>query len=202
MARIGIFSGTFDPVHVGHIAFCKAAVQAVGLHKLMLLPEARPRHKQPHTPYAHRVAMLGLATQNEPQLEVLELADEQFTVTHTLPRLQRQFQKDELYLLLGSDVAQGITKGWPGLETLLGCMQLIVGVRGQQTPQSIQELLETLRRMYPQANVRATIVQSPHAHAASSKVRTVLPAATQEAPVTPTVAEYISTYNLYAGKAV
>jgi nicotinate-nucleotide adenylyltransferase len=200
MARIGIFSGTFDPVHVGHIAFCKAAAQAAGLSKVILLPEARPRYKQPHTPYTHRVAMLKLAIQHEPGLEVLQLADEQFTVTHTLPQLQQQFPEDELYLLLGSDVAHGITKGWPGLETLLGRMQLIVGVRGQQTPHSVQGLLQTLRQMYPQTNVRATIVQSPHAYAASSRVRAALPAA-QQTSVIPTVAEYISAYNLYAGAA-
>ncbi|HSX34942.1 MAG TPA: nicotinate-nicotinamide nucleotide adenylyltransferase [Candidatus Saccharimonadales bacterium] len=198
MARIGIFSGTFDPVHTGHIAFCLAAQKAAALDRIVLLPEAHPRHKQPHTPFAHRVAMLRLAAKGMPQLEVLELADTQFSVATTLPQLQARFAHDELYLLLGSDVVPSLAVSWPGLETLLQAMGLVIGIRAQQTPHSVQGRLQALQEAFPAVPVRATTIASPHASVASSAVRAALPHAGQLALI-PIVAEYITAYNLYSG---
>jgi cytidyltransferase-like protein len=60
-SRIGIYSGTFDPVHAGHMAFALQAMQEAKLDRLYFLPERRPRYKQGVEHFAHRVAMLERA---------------------------------------------------------------------------------------------------------------------------------------------
>lgn len=130
MGRIGIFSGTFDPVHKGHLAFALKAVEVAGLDKVYFLPESVPRRKEGVTHYAHRIAMLRLAIKPHRNLAVLDLPDKQFTVKQTLPRLKRRFQEDELYMLIGSDVLPFISAGtWPGMDNLLKSMKLVIGMR-------------------------------------------------------------------------
>ena len=65
--RIGIFAGTFDPVHKGHISFALQAIEAAGLDEVVFLPEPRPRHKQSVTDQSHRIAMINLAIKAYPK---------------------------------------------------------------------------------------------------------------------------------------
>ncbi|HEU5121705.1 MAG TPA: adenylyltransferase/cytidyltransferase family protein, partial [Candidatus Saccharimonadales bacterium] len=62
MRRIGIYSGTFDPVHYGHIAFAASAIRACNLDEVVFLPEPQPRYKAGVTDIAHRLALLTMAT--------------------------------------------------------------------------------------------------------------------------------------------
>ena len=80
MSKVGIFSGTFDPVHAGHIAFALEAMESAGLDKVYFLPESMPRRKSGVTHYAHRLAMLELALKPYNKLSILELPDKQFSV--------------------------------------------------------------------------------------------------------------------------
>jgi nicotinate-nucleotide adenylyltransferase len=190
MPRIGIFSGTFDPVHAGHIAFCQAALEQGGLTKVILLPEAEPRDKQGVTPLKHRVAMLRLAIQDESGFEVLELPQRQFSVADTLPELSQRFPKDELVLLVGSDVVQTFSFRWPGLEQLLEQMELIIGLRRHDTPADIDALVQQLT-----LKVRYQCIPSPQAHAASARVRLGQHGVLD---LDPKVANYIAKQQLYA----
>src|SRR5690606_19846410 len=117
-----------------------------GLDKVYLLPEAAPRRKDGVTHIAHRIAMLRLATKPHKKLEVLELPDKQFSVSRTLPRLQKQFDDAELHLLIGSDIVPYLAGGaWPQADRLLAGMRLIVGLRDsgqeQEVAGALQELL-------------------------------------------------------------
>jgi nicotinate-nucleotide adenylyltransferase len=195
MAAIGIFSGTFDPVHSGHIAFCRAAVQAATLEKVVLLPEAAPRGKSPVTSLAHRRAMLELATAADPHLEVLTLPDKRFSVARTLPRLQQLFAGHKLSLLVGSDVVQTFAHRWPGLETLLAEMELIIGLRAGDTASTVEGLLEAVQRAMPKLTLRYRLLDSPYAQAASSQIRSV---GAVPAHLPPPVTAYIAAHRLYA----
>jgi nicotinate-nucleotide adenylyltransferase len=194
MARVGIFSGTFDPVHKGHIAFCLAAMQAGRLDRVVLLPEPEPRGKVGVAPLAHRRAMLELAIQNQPGLEVLQLPGRRFTVAETLPELERRFASDELSLLIGSDVVRSLERGWPGQERLLASMGLIVGLRAGDTEERLRRQLAVVAGRSPRSPLRVTFIGSPHAAAASSRIRENANAA----GLMPAVAAYIATHQLYA----
>ena len=192
MLRIGIFSGTFDPVHNGHIAFCRTALQACKLDQVVLIPEEVPRAKQLVTPLEHRLLMLALATQDDHKLSVTRLATPQFTVSQTLPELRRHFPGAELTLLLGSDVAKTFAYRWPQLEILLGQLELAIGLRHGDNPDAIAVLMRRLQETYG-VPVRFTCLQSPHARAASSGVRSG-----HRNTVDPKVTDYIARNDLYA----
>src|SRR5215510_15753633 len=65
--NIGLFGGTFDPVHKGHVALARAAMERCKLHKVCFVPAIIPPHKQkrPLAPFMHRFAMVALATAGE-----------------------------------------------------------------------------------------------------------------------------------------
>jgi nicotinate-nucleotide adenylyltransferase len=127
--RIGIFAGTFDPIHSGHINFALLAAEQAGLDTIYFMPERRPRHKKYVEHYGHRVAMARRALKPHPKLEVLETDDISFTVGRTLRRLESQFAGKELVFLAGSDVAPFIA-AWQHGEKLLARHELVVGLRG------------------------------------------------------------------------
>lgn len=68
---IGIFGGTFDPVHIGHLRTALELREHLGLSEMRLMPCGDPPHKEiPHTPAADRLAMVRLAIEDEPGLQV------------------------------------------------------------------------------------------------------------------------------------
>lgn len=109
--NIGIYGGTFDPPHAGHIAAAQAAMEALHLDKLLLIPDAQPPHKQlPHgsaTPQ-QRYDMTVLATASlGKRAEVSDMELRRAGVSYTadtLAALRAQYPEDTLYLLMGSDM--------------------------------------------------------------------------------------------------
>ncbi|MEM6455633.1 MAG: nicotinate (nicotinamide) nucleotide adenylyltransferase [Acidobacteriota bacterium] len=107
---IGLYGGSFDPIHVGHIAPVRAAREALGLERVLYLPTGRPPHKpdQRFAPAARRFAMVELALLDEPGLEAMdwELRDDRPSYTaDTLARAQQLFPDAALHLLIGADSA-------------------------------------------------------------------------------------------------
>jgi nicotinate-nucleotide adenylyltransferase len=141
MPRIGIYAGTFNPVHTGHVTFALQAVQAAQLDKVYFLPERRPRSKQHVEHFGHRVAMLKRALQPHPQLKVLELVDVSFSIEKTLPKLKKQFADNQLIFLFGSDVVPGL-QDWPKAERLLADHELVIGLRHQESRENVHKLVE------------------------------------------------------------
>lgn len=68
--NIGLFGGSFDPIHRGHIALARAAAERYGLHRVLFVPANVPPHKQkqPLAPFIQRYTMIVLATQDEKKL--------------------------------------------------------------------------------------------------------------------------------------
>ncbi len=106
--RIGLFGGTFDPIHVGHLILAEQCREQAALDRVLFIPAARPPHKraQPLTPFAQRVDMLELAIAGHPpfaidQLE-LDRPGPSFTVD-TLEALRQRQPGDEWFLMVGAD---------------------------------------------------------------------------------------------------
>jgi nicotinate-nucleotide adenylyltransferase len=106
--RIGVFGGTFDPVHLAHLIIAEQCREQAQLDQVWFIPAARPPHKQdrPVTPFMHRVEMLALALAGNPAFRIDELEKERpgssYTVD-TLIELQRQHAGMDFWLILGSD---------------------------------------------------------------------------------------------------
>lgn len=142
-SRIGIFSGSFDPVHTGHIAFALQTLDAVKLDKIFFAPESKPRRKEGVAHISHRIAMLKLATRAHPGLGVLEMPDKQFTVAKTLPRLKHKFPSDKLFYVCGSDMLLHMPD-WVLIQSLLSNMGLVIGTRDTYNVGKINDLLARL----------------------------------------------------------
>jgi nicotinate-nucleotide adenylyltransferase len=105
--RIGIFGGTFDPVHEGHVNPVARATEHFGLAHVLWVPARLSPHKgAPPTDARHRVAMVALALAGRPEWTVafdeLDREPPSYTVD-TLRALSARFLRDELWLLMGTD---------------------------------------------------------------------------------------------------
>jgi nicotinate-nucleotide adenylyltransferase len=190
--RIGIYSGTFNPVHAGHLAFALQAVKAAKLDRVYFLPERRPRHKTNVEHFGHRVAMLNRAVRPHPKLSVLELDDVSFTVQRTLLNLQKMFLSSQLVMLLGSDVVNNLPS-WPQSDQLLNSCELVVGVRDEERLESLVENLSDWQTQ-PQ---RLTILPSYAADVSSGEVRKALTERRHARGLLASVAQYSNRNWLY-----
>lgn len=150
--NIGLFGGTFDPVHRGHLALALAAAEAYQLGRIHLVPNNVPPHKldQPTTPYFHRYAMIVLATAAQKDLlpSLLEApeaaavppagkagkrdqaasAAANYTID-TVRRFKRELNKsDRLFFLIGIDAFRHIAS-WHEAKALFQECEFIVASR-------------------------------------------------------------------------
>jgi nicotinate-nucleotide adenylyltransferase len=142
--NIGLFGGTFDPIHRGHLALARAARERCKLNHILFVPAGVPPHKQlqPLSPFVHRYAMVALATATErtfvPSLvEAREEVDSPRKPRETKPnytvdtvRRLKQLCKstDKLFLLIGIDAFTDIAK-WHEAEALFRECEFIVASR-------------------------------------------------------------------------
>ncbi len=134
MERIGIFGGTFNPPHLGHLQAAAQAMDALGLGRLLLIPNREAPHKtlpaDSPTP-EQRLEMLRLAV-NAPGMEVSDLelrrSGPSYTVD-TVLEFRRQYPQAELVLLMGSDMFLGFEK-WKDPDIILENAALGVFCRG------------------------------------------------------------------------
>lgn len=144
--NVGLFGGSFDPIHRGHVALAQAAVERFSLGRVLFVPANVPPHKQkqPMTAFVHRFVMVALATQDEKQFvpSLLEAPPElrsppqgkavppspNYTLD-TVRRLKQTLKKaDRLFLLIGIDAFRDIAK-WHEAKALLAECEFVVASR-------------------------------------------------------------------------
>lgn len=188
MSSIGIFAGTFDPIHDGHIAVAKHAQQYLGLASVAFLVEQKPWGAKQPASVEHRRNMVQLVVENLSVLELLHIDDERFTITDTLPRLEKMFSNDELFFIMGADVFLHMNfESWPNLASLL-THNIVVFERGEATERDITRHAKKL-------GIAVAILPSEHIYHRSTDVR--LAPHDKNIWVPQQIAEYIDTNNLY-----
>lgn len=190
--RVGIYAGTFDPVHSGHVAFALQALQAANLDKVYFLPERRPRSKTGVEHFGHRAAMLERALRPHARLELLEMEDRSFTVKVTLPRLRRRFKDAELVFLFGSDVVKGLAD-WPDSARLLKDAELVVGIRSRDKRAELRGIIES----WPTEPSSVVMFDSYAPDASSRVVRRALRGGTKAPGLLSSVERYSDSHWLY-----
>lgn len=194
MSRIGIFSGTFDPIHTGHIEFALSAIASCQLDAVYFLPEKTPREKERVSLYSDRVAMLELALNNYPKFKIIRGLDSKFTVAKTLPKLKQKFANDKLVFLLGSDVVKTFAYRWDGLGEFLQSVELCIGLRLADAESAVEQILEATLQEYG-IHTAYTIITSTGMHIASTVIRHN---AHSGSDVDDSVAKYIADNKLYS----
>jgi nicotinate-nucleotide adenylyltransferase len=142
--RIGVFGGTFDPVHVGHLILAEQAREQGRLDEVWFVPAPRPPQKegQAVTRFEARVEMLALATAGNPSFRVDELEKERhgpsYTV-ETLAELRRRHPAHTFFLLIGSDALADLPT-WRDPAGILAQAGLLVMARPGSPLYSADEL--------------------------------------------------------------
>ena len=144
LMNLGLFGGTFDPIHRGHIALARSAMESYKLHKILFVPANIPPHKQRPglLPFVHRFAMVALATAEEKSFvpSLLEAPEDlpvvpkkekerpNYTID-TVRRLKKSFKAaDKLFLLIGMDAFAEIAN-WHESEALFRECEFVVASR-------------------------------------------------------------------------
>jgi nicotinate-nucleotide adenylyltransferase len=188
--NIGLFGGTFDPIHKGHLALARAARERCKLSRICFVPANIPPHKQqPLLSFAHRFAMIALATAQEkdfvPSLleapeesqagntnkEKTRVAKPNYTID-TVKRLKQSLKKiDRLFLLIGIDAFADIAK-WHQAEALFHECEFVVASRpgfsladvANALPANLRPRVEVTRPFHRQAATGDLVLKGVSIH--------------------------------------
>lgn len=146
MGRIGIYGGTFNPPHRGHIQAARQAVELLHLDRLLFVPDGCPPHKtmpEGSPPAWERLDLVRLAAQSVPKAEVSDLElrrDGKSYTADTLELLHQSYPHDQLFLLMGTDMLLTFPQ-WNKPEKICRFATLAVMLRDREEPQ-LQERLQ------------------------------------------------------------
>jgi nicotinate-nucleotide adenylyltransferase len=228
--NLGLFGGSFDPIHRGHISLAEAAMQRYSLRQVLFVPANVPPHKQKHpiTAFVHRYAMVTLATAGHKQFvpSLLEAPAEHqpqgakqvpnYSVD-TVCKLKALLKKsDRLFFLIGIDAFRDIAK-WREARRLLGECEFVVASRpgyslrdvAEALPEDLRPAAAVTRPFHKQPatgdlvlpGLTLHLLEGVHHNISATTIRT---AAAQTKPLArwldPQVADYIKKTGLYRGE--
>ena len=133
MKRIAFYGGSFDPLHNGHLTIARTLTEQFNLDEFVFVPAFHAPHKKEKRPTSasHRFAMIALATNDTPKIEVskmeLELPERPYTV-ETLTRLKNELVDTQIFFVMGADSWREITT-WREWEKVLTLVDIIVVTR-------------------------------------------------------------------------
>lgn len=214
MDAIGLFGGTFDPVHIGHLRTAVELRETLGLNRVLLVPSARPPHRAaPRASASQRMAMLTAAIGNEPGLVAddreLRRAGPSYTFD-TLAEVRAELGPDvPLCLCLGMDALVSLA-GWRHWRQFIEFAHLVVAARpGWRAPVSgpVAEWLaprwvDNVAALHGAAHGRALIRTLTLLPVSSSQIREHLVAGRSVRYLVPDGAlAYLQDHHLYAAEA-
>lgn len=194
--QIGIFGGSFDPIHLGHLIVAEFAREQLGLDEVRLIPARLPPHKQSRslTAPSARLDMVELALAGNPGLvaDSRELRREGPSYTiDTLESLKSEDPKADLFLLLGADMLADLPN-WHRPEDVQSIATLVLADRAEASPHHGNDPpIRPGRRLdMPRIDISSSLIRQRHS--AGLSIRYLVPAA---------VAAYIEVHGLYRSEA-
>lgn len=170
--RIGIYGGTFDPVHLGHLLLAETCREQCRLDRVIFIPAGVPPHKQGRelTAGPLRANMLEFALAGCPEFSVdrseIKRSGPSYTV-ETLRNLQQNYPTDELFFLMGADSLVEFPQ-WKEPREIATLAGLIVVNRGTQAPPELESLIPELGA---EAVARIQLVTMPGIEISASDLR-------------------------------
>jgi nicotinate-nucleotide adenylyltransferase len=203
MLKIAVLGGTFDPVHLGHLAVAAEAIQLLDLTEVVFMPAGQPYFKDlaAITPAADRLQMLKLAIAGQPRYSLslmeIERPGPSYAVD-SMTRLKARLEpQDELYFVMGWDSLLSLPQ-WYAADRLIEICRIIAAPRpGYPRPD-----LARIEAALPGLSRRCTIMARPLIDISSSAIRRRVAGALPVEDMLPAaVWEYIREKGLYRGKA-
>ena len=183
---LGIFGGTFDPIHNAHLTLARAALQLCGLEKILFVPAAHPPHRAtgPRVSFEDRFRMVELACTGEPRFQPsrIEEGDHISYSIVTIEKIQAQHPGMRLYFIIGADAFAEI-QTWKRWTEVISSVDFVVAGR------------PGARYSIPDgARVQPLPMDVP---VSSSEIRQLLGAGAEHLPVPAAVEAYILAHRLY-----
>lgn len=199
--RLGVYGGTFDPVHFGHLLLAERAREECALEEVWFIPAGAPPHKlgAQIAAGAARAEMLEFAVAGVREFKVdrreLQRSGPSYTV-ETLRELRRERPGDELFLLLGADSLRDLPL-WREPREIATLATLLVVNRGASPPPNLAPLVHHLGE---EAVSRIRVVEMPGIDISASDIRRRVAAGKSIRYMTPrAVEQYIREHHLYGG---
>ncbi|MGA9173829.1 MAG: nicotinate-nucleotide adenylyltransferase [Thermoactinomyces sp.] len=148
--RVGIFGGTFDPIHLGHLLLAEQAMETASLEQVWFIPAGEPPHKQGNeiTSAHHRLQMVKLATETNPHFVVNDLEIKRKGPSYTVDTIQilkELTPENDFFLLVGADMVKDLPH-WYKIKKILQFVRVIglgrPGVRAEGLPDFIVDRLQ------------------------------------------------------------
>ena len=202
MGKIGIFGGSFNPPHNGHILAAEELARRLELDKIYLVPAATPPHKQlpPGSPDGPaRLHLLQLATAGHPKLEACDLELRRGGVSYTadtVRQLRKQHPADRLYLLVGPDMFLTLD-AWRA-PVMITSQCTIVLVQREKPDEDLQRrLAEQRENLYRTYAAQIVTMENDYLPISSTLVRRMLTFGCGEAYLAPAVYQAICNARAY-----
>lgn len=197
--KTGLLGGSFDPVHIAHIALADAAYHTLGLDSIQLIPAGNPWQRAPlAVASAHRLAMLRLAVENREWLQINPIEIERTGPTYTIDTLEAMPPDTDYYWILGSDQLENFCS-WHRWRDIVKRVCLVVASRPgshSTVPAPLEQYLRSIGRTVTQLpftpmSISATLIRERLEHGKSV-----------DHLLNPAVAAYIRQHRLYDGNVV
>lgn len=172
MKRLGIFGGTFDPPHIGHLIIAQTALCELHLDKVLFIPCGNPPHKSAGqiTDAVHRLAMIQELVRTNDRFEVsdMEVVNDAPSYTAvTVKRLHEQMPDAELTFIVGAD-SLAYMKDWWHPEEIFSRCSIAVAARSSVLKDELRQAAAECERLY-QAKIR--ILNMPMIDISSTEIR-------------------------------
>jgi len=195
--RIGVFGGTFDPIHIGHLVSAEEVRVELGLERVVFVPARLPPHKLDHVVslVEHRLAMVELAIASNPHFAVskvdIDRSGPSYTVD-TIELLRDEWGGGEIYFIMGSDSLLDILT-WHNPQRLIRlCRFAVVSRPGYQVD------LDELDDLLPGVASRVQMLNAPELAISSTDIqRRVREGLSIKYQVPEAVEDYIYQHKLY-----
>jgi len=201
--QIGLFGGTFDPPHLGHLILASEAYSQLDLNRLLWVLTPDPPHKQGQsiTPIAHRLAMVKLAIQDNPTFELSRIELDRPGPHYTLDTIEliaEQYPHADITPIIGGDSLRDLPKWNRPRELLQACHWVGVMHRPGE-----QENLEALEKELPGISSKVHYVDAPLLEIESREIRSrIMDGKPFQYYLRPAVYEYIKEHHLYQPNAL
>ncbi len=200
--HVGVFGGTFDPIHLGHLGAAEATRSVLGLGRVIFVPAGQPWLKAdiPISPARHRLEMVRLALAGEPHFELSTMEIDRPGPSYTVDTV-RVLQGDlgreaDLFLLIGSDALLDFPR-WRQPARLMEICRLAAFAR----PNVALPSLDDLERAVPGISRRIDFVEIPQVNVSATEIRRLVTQGASIGHLVPRAVEsYIVKHGLYVDR--
>lgn len=171
MKKYGIFGGSFDPIHYGHLMICEYIKEEMGLDKVIFIPTGNPPHKDLGVSAEDRYEMVRLAISPNPDFEISDIETTRVNLSYTVDtirELKKIYKEEKLYFLIGLDSLFQL-KTWKKIGDLSQEIEFVVALRpGYIDKEEINGEIDFLRENF---GTRINLIKTPLYEISSTDLR-------------------------------